>query len=308
MGRVHGRASSRPTGSLDALHEVKWHQDGTLALRRSCAHGICGSDAMLINGRNALACKVLVTGRGAQGHGRADPRPAVLKDLIVDMEPFFDGLPEGAALPDQRRRASPTRSASSRPRNGSASTTPPSASCARPARRRARSSGATSEYIGPAAIVNAHRFIFDSRDQGAQRAPEDPVGEDGRLPLPDHLQLHGGLPARHQGDEGDPGGEARRSCSTASEPPPGSFGMVPDVAHRVTMIPGDGIGPEVAGRAAGPGRRGRGHRVDRASPRVRRRWTTYGELMPEETLDAIRATRVALKGPSPRPSGPGSAA
>ena len=45
---------------LDALHEVKWRLDGTLALRRSCAHGICGSDAMLINGRNALACKVLV--------------------------------------------------------------------------------------------------------------------------------------------------------------------------------------------------------------------------------------------------------
>ena len=41
---------------LDALHEVKWRLDGTLALRRSCAHGVCGSDAMLINGRNALAC------------------------------------------------------------------------------------------------------------------------------------------------------------------------------------------------------------------------------------------------------------
>ena len=45
---------------LDALHEVKWRHDGTLALRRSCAHGICGSDAMVINGKNDLACKVLV--------------------------------------------------------------------------------------------------------------------------------------------------------------------------------------------------------------------------------------------------------
>ncbi|HKZ81405.1 MAG TPA: 2Fe-2S iron-sulfur cluster-binding protein, partial [Pyrinomonadaceae bacterium] len=45
---------------LDALHQVKWYQDGTLTLRRSCAHGICGSDAMRINGRNALACKVLI--------------------------------------------------------------------------------------------------------------------------------------------------------------------------------------------------------------------------------------------------------
>src|SRR5688500_2502655 len=45
---------------LDLLHQIKWYQDSSLALRRSCAHGICGSDAMVINGENALACKVLV--------------------------------------------------------------------------------------------------------------------------------------------------------------------------------------------------------------------------------------------------------
>src|SRR3989338_6482271 len=45
---------------LDALHAVKWHHDGSLAFRRSCAHGICGSDAMLINGKNRLACKGLI--------------------------------------------------------------------------------------------------------------------------------------------------------------------------------------------------------------------------------------------------------
>src|SRR5690625_3927999 len=37
---------------LDAMHEIKWHLDGSLTFRRSCAHGICGSDAMRINGRN----------------------------------------------------------------------------------------------------------------------------------------------------------------------------------------------------------------------------------------------------------------
>src|SRR5438128_5667556 len=45
---------------LDALHAIKWEQDGTLTFRRSCAHGVCGSDAMRINGRNRLACKSLV--------------------------------------------------------------------------------------------------------------------------------------------------------------------------------------------------------------------------------------------------------
>ena len=42
---------------LDLLHQVKWYQDGSLTFRRSCAHGVCGSDAMLINGRNRLACE-----------------------------------------------------------------------------------------------------------------------------------------------------------------------------------------------------------------------------------------------------------
>ncbi len=45
---------------LDALNTIKWTMDGTLTYRRSCAHGVCGSDAMRINGRNRLACKVLI--------------------------------------------------------------------------------------------------------------------------------------------------------------------------------------------------------------------------------------------------------
>src|SRR5580765_4546085 len=44
---------------LEALHKVKWEIDGTLSFRRSCAHGVCGSDAMVINGSNGLACNML---------------------------------------------------------------------------------------------------------------------------------------------------------------------------------------------------------------------------------------------------------
>src|SRR3990172_1194028 len=77
---------------LDALHQVKWFQDGSLALRRSCAHGICGSDNMRINGRNALACKVLMKDV-ARGGGTVTVEPLLglplVKDLVVDMEPFF---------------------------------------------------------------------------------------------------------------------------------------------------------------------------------------------------------------------------
>jgi len=49
---------AKPTDRvLDLLVEIKGYQDGTLTFRRSCAHGVCGSDAMVINGRNRLACK-----------------------------------------------------------------------------------------------------------------------------------------------------------------------------------------------------------------------------------------------------------
>jgi succinate dehydrogenase / fumarate reductase iron-sulfur subunit len=75
---------------LDALHEVKWRHDGTLALRRSCAHGICGSDAILVNGRNDLACKVLVKDVAPRVTVEPIRGLPVKKDLIVDMEPFFE--------------------------------------------------------------------------------------------------------------------------------------------------------------------------------------------------------------------------
>src|ERR671937_2487791 len=74
---------------LDGLHKIKWDVDGTLTFRRSCAHGICGSDAMLINGANRLACKVLVREVGDQITVEPLRGLPVAKDLLVDMEPFF---------------------------------------------------------------------------------------------------------------------------------------------------------------------------------------------------------------------------
>ena len=72
------------------LHRIKWEQDGTLSLRRSCAHGVCGSDAMRINGVNRLACKILIRDVGERVQIEPILGLPVVKDLIVDMEPFFD--------------------------------------------------------------------------------------------------------------------------------------------------------------------------------------------------------------------------
>jgi len=156
---------------LDALHQVKWFHDGTLTLRRSCAHGICGSDAMRINGQNALACKVLMHNVVKDG-GTITIEPLLglplIKDLIVDMEPFFDHyrsvlpfLVNDEPLPDdgRERRQSPEN----RERFDQGTKCILCAACT----TGCPSFWANDQYVGPAAIVQAHRFIFDDRDQAA---------------------------------------------------------------------------------------------------------------------------------------------
>ncbi len=154
---------------LDALHQVKWYQDGTLTLRRSCAHGICGSDAMRINGRNALACKVLIKDAGTKITVQPLLGLPILKDLIVDMEPFFAKyrsvlpyLVNGNDAGEHERLQSPEQ----RARYDDTTKCILCAACT----TSCPVFWANGEYVGPAAIVQAHRFIFDSRDQiGPQR-------------------------------------------------------------------------------------------------------------------------------------------
>ncbi len=152
---------------LDVLHQVKWYQDGTLTLRRSCGHGICGSDAMVINGRNRLACKTLVKHTGAKITVEPIRGLPVIKDLVVDMNPFFAKyravlpyfITEGIA-PEKER----LQSIEARERFDDTTKCILCAACT----TSCPSFWANEDYTGPAAIVQAHRFIFDDRDQGAE--------------------------------------------------------------------------------------------------------------------------------------------
>jgi succinate dehydrogenase / fumarate reductase iron-sulfur subunit len=153
---------------LDGLHKIKWEQDGSLSFRRSCAHGICGSDAMRINGRNRLACKTLIKDLDISKpvYVEAIKGLPLEKDLIVDMEPFFAAYrevqpflqstskpeKENIQTPEQRERFDDTTKCIL----CAACTT----SCP--------VFWTDGQYFGPAAIVAAHRFIFDSRDEAAQ--------------------------------------------------------------------------------------------------------------------------------------------
>ena len=151
---------------LDALNQIKWKQDGTLTYRRSCAHGICGSDAMRINGRNRLACKVLMGDLGRKVTIEPLIGFHVLKDLVVDMDKFFDAYKSvkpyliAGEAPVGRERL---QSQEDRHRFDDTTKCILCAACT----TACPVTWTNEEFVGPAAIVNAHRFIFDSRDEGA---------------------------------------------------------------------------------------------------------------------------------------------
>ena len=152
---------------LDALMKIKGEQDGTLTFRRSCGHGVCGSDAMMINGSNRLACKTLIKDLGSGDVTVEAIKGLPLeKDLVVDMEPFFDAyravkpylITDGQEPTRERLQSVEERQAfddTTKCILCAACTT----SCP--------VFWTDEQYFGPAAIVAAHRFIFDSRDAGA---------------------------------------------------------------------------------------------------------------------------------------------
>ncbi len=163
---------------LDLLHMVKWEQDASLTFRRSCGHGICGSDAMLINGRNRLACKIRVDQLGKKISVSPLPGLPVVKDLVVDMEGFFAKyrsvrpfLINDEPAPEKERRQSPRQRAVFDDTTKCILCGACTSSCP--------SYWARPGYVGPAAIVNAHRFIFDSRDEGAEERLEILSDRDG---------------------------------------------------------------------------------------------------------------------------------
>lgn len=152
---------------LDALHEIKWKQDGSLTFRRACAHGVCGSDAMLINGRNQLACQTLVQDLKTN---RITVEPMkkyqVIKDLVVDMQSFFDNMNRikpyyvpGDPPPARER----LQNNDDRDVIDQATTCILCGACT----SSCPSFWADPKFLGPASLLKAFRFVFDTRDAAA---------------------------------------------------------------------------------------------------------------------------------------------
>jgi succinate dehydrogenase / fumarate reductase iron-sulfur subunit len=149
---------------LDALLKIKNEVDDSLTLRRSCREGVCGSDGMNINGKNALACTTPLSALQAPVVIRPLPGLPVVRDLVVDMTQFYE----------QYEKVNPYL------RNN---TPPPAKERLQSPEERAKLDGLyecilcaccstacpsywwnPDKYLGPAALLQAYRFIVDSRD------------------------------------------------------------------------------------------------------------------------------------------------
>ncbi len=157
---------------LDALIRLKSHDD-TLAFRRSCREGVCGSDAMNINGRNGLACITTVAELGDHVTLRPIPGLPVIRDLIVDMTQFFRAyhsvkpfVINNDPAPETERLQSPEDRLELDGLYECILCACCSTSCPsfwwNP-----------DKFLGPAALLQSYRFIADSRDQATNERLDD---------------------------------------------------------------------------------------------------------------------------------------
>lgn len=161
---------------LDALLRIKAEQDATLGFRRSCGEGVCGSDAMNINGRNGLACITPLNSLKEPVEVRPMPGMPVIRDMIVDMTPFFDQYravkpwltvhdpePEKEILqtPQEREKLDGLYECIL---CGACTTSCPSFWWN------------PDKFRGPAALLQAWRFLADSRDQATEERLEELEG------------------------------------------------------------------------------------------------------------------------------------
>jgi succinate dehydrogenase / fumarate reductase, iron-sulfur subunit len=177
---------------LDALMQVKDYQDGTLAFRKSCAHGVCGSDAMVINGQERLSCKTLVQDVAEADGTVVKIQPLkhlrLLRDLIVDQTEFFARwrkvkpfLINDQPVAEKERVQSPElRAVFDDPTK--------CILCASCYSACPVLDGKNTAFIGPAALAQAARFIFDSRDRGLEERLEVLDHPDGVWACENHFQ------------------------------------------------------------------------------------------------------------------------
>ena len=226
---------------LEALLRIQGEQDGSLAFRYACRGAVCGSCAMRVNGREELACRTQVHGvlaqarTGWEGEARQKvemPAPdepviileplrnlPVLKDLVVDMDPFFDHLkavqpwlqpadPE----PEKERLVQPDAWAEAEPYTNCVLCS----CCVSVCPAAAEDPG----YLGPAALAQHYRFYVDARDAAAEGRLELVSGRARRRGLRYGLELRRSVPQgrdAHAGHRQEQGGHSQGGTGSRQE-------------------------------------------------------------------------------------------
>ncbi|ELZ34944.1 succinate dehydrogenase and fumarate reductase iron-sulfur protein [Halogeometricum pallidum JCM 14848] len=147
---------------LDALMYARDEYDSSLTFRHSCRQAVCGSDALFVNGRQRLGCKTQLSDLEEPVRIEPLPHQEVVKDLVVDMEHFYDqmhavepyfqtnDLPEGEQLQSRENREKIKMSTRCIWCGACMS------SC--------NIAAGDNKYLGPAAINKAYRFTMDERE------------------------------------------------------------------------------------------------------------------------------------------------
>ena len=181
---------SRGLTVLDALIRIKNELDGRLSFRYSCRSAICGSCAMTINGSEKLACRTSVR-REWERHGAIAVAPlknmAVIKDLVVDMGPFWAKTKavvpwlltenRSANLPPEQEHALVSQALPSAKAFHNADACIMCGACV----AACMSHEADRHFLGPAALAKAYRFVADVREGEGPRtarlaALQEPTG------------------------------------------------------------------------------------------------------------------------------------
>lgn len=164
---------------LDGLLCILDNLDPTLSFRFACREGVCGSCAMFVNGSYKLACQTQIsTLKSDRIEVQPLPNFPLIKDLVVDLTSFFEKvekimpyLTSASAPPEKEKLQSPAQ----RKKIDEVIDCILCAAC-----QSACPQGWTGkDFLGPAVLIKAHRFIADSRDEAADERLKLVMGEDG---------------------------------------------------------------------------------------------------------------------------------
>ncbi|MBS1251981.1 MAG: Succinate dehydrogenase iron-sulfur subunit [Anaerolineales bacterium] len=166
---------------LDALHEIKTAQDGSVTYRRSCRHAICGSCAMYVNGKNILVCNTPLRDKiDEEGTVTIRPLPylPIIKDLVVDRSSFWEQyervkpwLIPSADVPEKEFRMSSEEVAAL----NKAETCIMCGACYSACQVIAMNK----RYVGPHALLKAFLRVLDPRDMAPSERLADVGDQDG---------------------------------------------------------------------------------------------------------------------------------